>query len=227
MFARLGLLPLRTAVRLRWVSLTARLLVWRRLREWSTAVSTEVASRRWVCLAMRLRIVQWHRGREGMAHGWRRLSSRLARCELPPVAATSPASPPASLPAAYAIADPVLRSLSSLVPLHVCTWLAFAITAALLMLLLIAHHPPSNLVSAAVLVVPIVVIHTSVAHGAAEAAARVPRGPRGEVLSSADLRRTRVLREGAHAGGLASRVGPRTGGGAQTSRASRGPTTGH
>jgi hypothetical protein len=74
------------------------------------------------------------------------------------------------------------------------------------MLLLIAHHPPSNLVSAAVLVVPIVVIHTSVAHGAAEAAARVPRGPRGEVLSSADLRRTRVLREGAHAGGLASRV---------------------
>jgi hypothetical protein len=136
MFARLGLLPLRTAVRLRWVSLTARLLVWRRLREWSTAVSTEVASRRWVCLAMRLRIVQWHRGREGMAHGWRRLSSRLARCELPPVAATSPASPPASLPAAYAIADPVLCSLSSLVPLHVCTWLAFAITAALLMLLL-------------------------------------------------------------------------------------------
>ena len=56
------------------------------------------------------------------------------------------------------------------------------------------------------LVVPIVIVHASVAHGAAEAAARVQRGPRGEVLSSADMRHTRVLREGAHAGGLASRV---------------------
>jgi len=206
MFSRLGLLPARAAVRRRWVGFTARLLVWRRLREYTTAVNTEVTSRRWVGLAMRLRIVQWHLCRRSMACTWHRLAYRLAyRCELPQMAASS-ASPPVSLPAAPATADPFLRNLPSLVLAHVCLWLVLAAAAAILILLLVTHHPPSYFITAAALIVPTVIIRASVSHGAAEAAARVARGPRGEVLSSADLRRTRVLREGAHAGGLASRV---------------------
>jgi len=146
--------------------------------------------------------MQWQLGRESVAHGWRRLASRLTRSAL------SPTSPPTLQPATPATADAILRSLSSSMPAHVvCSWFVFATTATLLTLLLMAHRPPSYLITAAVLVVPTVIIRASVSHSAADAAARVPHGPRGEVLSSADLRRTRVLREGAHAGGLAPRVG--------------------
>ena len=205
MFARL--LPARAAVCRRWVGFTARLLVWRRLREWTTAVNLEVASRRWLGLAMRLRIVQWRVCERRMACRWRRLSHQLARCELSQVATSSPASPPVPLPAATA--DPFLRNLPSLVPVHIWVWLILAITAAILTILLATHHPSFYFITAtaAVIIVPVIVIRTSISHGMAEAAARIPRGPRGEVLSSASLRHTRVLREGAHTGGLASRVG--------------------
>jgi len=210
MFARLGLLPARAAVRQRWVGFTARLLVWRRLCVWTAAVNTEVASRRWVGLAMRLRVVQWHLCKQRMACRWRRLAYRLARCELSQMDNSSPAPPPVSLPAAPAMADPLLRDLPSLVlvlvPVHMYLWPILAATAAILTLLLVTYYPPSHVITAAALISPIIIIRASVSHSMAEAAARVPRGPRGEVLSSADLRRTRVLREGAHAGGLAPRV---------------------
>jgi hypothetical protein len=142
--------------------------------------------------------------RRRMACRWRRLAHRLARCERS-LATSSPVSPPVSPPSAPATADPFLRNLPPLVP--VSMWLVLAAAAAILTILLVTHHPPSYFITAAAFIAPIVVIRASVSHGMAEAAARVPRGPRGVVLSSADLRRTRVLREGAHAGGLASRVG--------------------